>query len=142
MSLMSIIFGRVHWAITNKVCQGYRFCLFLGFLLLFLRCGHFSFSLHYILCIFQDIVEHWLITENVDGFYIRNSAYMYEDYDMRNETKANIPATNEVLYFYTPFAPSLVFCMVFCGLFSFRASGYFGQRIISLVVKEVKHSPF
>jgi hypothetical protein len=74
---------------------------------------------HYILCIFQDIVEHWLITENVDGFYIRNSAYMYEDYDMRNETKSNIPGTNEVLYFYTPFAPSLVFCMVFCGLFSF-----------------------
>ena len=48
----------------------------------------------------KDIVEHWLITENVDGFYIRNSAYMYEDYDMRNETKANIPGTNEDDYDY------------------------------------------
>jgi hypothetical protein len=81
---------------------------------LFLRCGHFSFSFHYILCIFQDIVEHWLITENVDGFYIRNSAYMYEDYDMRNETKANIPGTNEVFYLYTPFARCSILSFLHC----------------------------
>ena len=78
--------------------------------------GHFSFSLHYILCIFQDIVAHWLIAENVDGFYIRNSAYMYEDYDMRNETKSNISDTNEVLYFYTPFARCSILRILHCVL--------------------------
>lgn len=35
---------------------------------------------------FQEILVYWL-NKSVDGFYIRNSAYMFEDYDLRDEPK-------------------------------------------------------
>lgn len=38
------------------------------------------------MCILQEILTHWL-NKSVDGFYIRNSAYLFTDYDLRDEPK-------------------------------------------------------
>ncbi|OWF43494.1 neutral and basic amino acid transport protein rBAT-like isoform X2 [Mizuhopecten yessoensis] len=36
----------------------------------------------------EEILKFWL-TKGVDGFYIRNSGFMFEDYDLRNEKKSS-----------------------------------------------------
>lgn len=48
------------------------------------------------MCILQEILTHWL-NKSVDGFYIRNSAYLFTDYDLRDEPK--VPsAVGDVCY--------------------------------------------
>lgn len=48
----------------------------------------------------KDIMEYWMVTENVDGLFIRNSGYLFEDYDMRNETVSNTAGVTEDKYDY------------------------------------------
>lgn len=43
-------------------------------------------------CSFQDILTYWLDL-GVDGFYVRDSAYMFEDYDLRDETPVSNPGS-------------------------------------------------
>ncbi|KAK3105977.1 hypothetical protein FSP39_009976, partial [Pinctada imbricata] len=40
----------------------------------------------------EGILKHWL-NEGVDGFYVRDSGFLFEDYDMRDEslTSSNLP---------------------------------------------------
>nr|XP_022331218.1 neutral and basic amino acid transport protein rBAT-like isoform X4 [Crassostrea virginica] len=42
----------------------------------------------------NDILVFWL-NKSVDGFYIRNSAYLFEDYDLRDEPKLQNAAGDE-----------------------------------------------
>ncbi|XP_069120290.1 alpha-glucosidase-like isoform X2 [Argopecten irradians] len=49
----------------------------------------------------EDILRFWL-SKGVDGFYIRNSGYMFEDYDLRDEKKSgdtNSTDTTEYSYY-------------------------------------------
>ena len=41
-------------------------------------------------------MRYWIVTEDVDGLYIRDSAYLLEDFDMRNESRSNLPGVEEV----------------------------------------------
>ncbi|XP_069120291.1 amino acid transporter heavy chain SLC3A1-like [Argopecten irradians] len=61
----------------------------------------------------KDILEFWL-TKGVDGFYVRDSAYLFEDYDLRNEASNGGSSTNEyenLVHDYT-FAQPGVFDML------------------------------
>ncbi|XP_061173906.1 alpha-glucosidase-like [Saccostrea echinata] len=42
----------------------------------------------------NEILEYWL-NKSVDGFYIRNSAFMFEDYDLRDEPKLSSATGDE-----------------------------------------------